>query len=426
MPSVRADDLIYAERLDKFGYLGASIEHYKTWSSRIIIELFLMFFSKHFILWKLLNSMVMLGTVLMIGKYIFKKLTAKNILMVFSVYCLIPLIIMGETGWLATTLNYQWPVAFCLFVFYPFFQRLNGEEINKKIFWSGLPLLFVAANQEQVNICFFTLTSILLIYLFYKGKSDYKLIFPTLISFIELIFSLITPGNALRTTQEISKWFPQYEQFGLIKKLDLGISSFGKPFFIDTNILFLLLFSLVFVLVYQKNKNYYVRMLVAFPFFLNMIVYFGNTMGESFTYIRGNQRAQVWSTSNLNHLFTDTGTNLSLFHPGTWLATFLILGLFFCLLMGIYLGFNNKQTASFLVLIMLMGFCSRVMLGFSPTVWASGMRTYYILYMVVAVLVLMVMKELMKDLSIKKAEFLQLALTMVGICTMVLTIINRS
>lgn len=70
-------------------------------------------------------------------------------------------------------------------------------------------------------------------------------------------------------------------------------------------------------------------MLVAFPFFLNMIVYFGNTMGESFMYIRGNHRAQVWSTSNLNHLFTDTGTNLSLFYPGTWLATFLILGLFF-------------------------------------------------------------------------------------------------
>ncbi|MDK8205493.1 DUF6056 family protein [Enterococcus faecalis] len=44
MPTVRADDLVYVNRLDKLGYLGASIEHYKTWSSRVIIELFLMFF----------------------------------------------------------------------------------------------------------------------------------------------------------------------------------------------------------------------------------------------------------------------------------------------------------------------------------------------------------------------------------------------
>ncbi|BDP77045.1 hypothetical protein EfmAA242_12730 [Enterococcus faecium] len=45
MPTMRADDVVYASRLDELGYLGASIEHYKTWSSRIIIELFLMFFS---------------------------------------------------------------------------------------------------------------------------------------------------------------------------------------------------------------------------------------------------------------------------------------------------------------------------------------------------------------------------------------------
>lgn len=44
MPSFRADDLVYSNRLDQLGYLGASIEHYKTWSSRIIIELFMMFF----------------------------------------------------------------------------------------------------------------------------------------------------------------------------------------------------------------------------------------------------------------------------------------------------------------------------------------------------------------------------------------------
>lgn len=96
MPTVRADDLVYVNRLDKLGYLGASIEHYKTWSSRVIIELFLMFFSKHLMLWKLLNSTIMTGSIVLLCKYVFNKLYSKNLLLVFSIFCLIPLTIMGK------------------------------------------------------------------------------------------------------------------------------------------------------------------------------------------------------------------------------------------------------------------------------------------------------------------------------------------
>ena len=83
--------------------------------------------------------------------------------------------------------------------------------------------------------------------------------------------------------------------------------------FLDMNILFLLLFFLIFLLTYRKCQNYYVRILTALPFFLNLIIYFGNTMGQSFTYVNGNKRAMIWSSSNLNNLFTELGTKLSLF-----------------------------------------------------------------------------------------------------------------
>ncbi len=57
---------------------------------------------------------------------------------------------------------------------------------------------------------------------------------------------------------------------------------------------------------------------------------------------------------------------------------------------------------------MIMGFCSRLIMGFSPTVWASGMRTYYILYVVIAILVLMAVKELMKSMSVQKMNLCNL------------------
>lgn len=425
MPTVRSDDLVYAERLDKWGYLGASLDHYRTWSSRIIIELFLMFFSKHFTLWKLLNSTVMLGNVILLCKYVFEKIGVKNLMIVSSIYCLIPLTVMGETGWRATTLNYQWPVTFCLLVFYPFYQLLRDEKINMKIYWISIPLLIFSANQEQVNVCFFALTSIVTVYLLFKKNYSYKLLVFSVISFIELIFSLTTPGNSVRATQEVGRWFPQYEHFNFLNKLDLGISSFGKPFFLDTNILFLLLFFLTFTMTYMNCHNYYLRLVSALPLFLNLIIYYGNTVSTGFINVGGNSRSLIWSSSNLNNLFTKTGTKLSFSYPGTWVATLLILGLMICLLLGIYLSFTNKKIALFLSLLMVMGFCSRVIMGFSPTVWASGMRTYYILYVVVAIVVLMFIRELIKKLNYQKTELLQISLTMLGICTIILTVINR-
>ncbi len=70
----------------------------------------------------------MLGNVILLCKYVFEKIGVKNLMIVSSIYCLIPLTVMGETGWRATTLNYQWPVTFCLLVFLPFLPTFKRRE----------------------------------------------------------------------------------------------------------------------------------------------------------------------------------------------------------------------------------------------------------------------------------------------------------
>lgn len=130
-------------------------------------------------------------------------------------------------------------------------------------------------------------------------------------------------------------------------------------------------------------------------------------------------------SENLDKLFSKTGTNLSLFNSSTWIATFLVMGLLGCLIVGIYVSFTEKKVATFGMLLLLMGFCSRVIMGFSPTVWASGVRTFYIMYMVAAILVLMLLKELSKSLKINKMEFVQFSISTIGICTFILTVLNR-
>lgn len=425
MPTNRSDDLVYLHRVNNMGYIGASIDHYKNWSSRIIIEFFLMFFSKHFLLWSFFNTSIMILTVFLMCKYTCKKSNIQNILMVFSVYCMIPLTVMGETGWRATTLNYHWPVTFALVAFYPFYQLLNNQTISLNSYYISIPMLIFAANQEQVNACYFTLTILLSIFLYLNNKYNIKLLLLSSISFFELIFTFTAPGNSVRKLVETNNHFLKFSNFSLINKIDLGISSFGKPFFLDTNIIFLILFFLVSVIGYLKFQNYYLRLVSSIPLFFNLIIYLGNTTKLGFINVSGNSRAMIWSSNNFDKIFSNTGTKLSFYYPGTWIATLLICGLFICLFFSLYFAFENKKKAVFSCLLLLMGACSRIIMGFSPTVWASGMRTYYILFIISSLIVLLLLEEAQQILSTNKSEHIKFCVTLLGISTFILTILNK-
>ena len=84
----------------------------------------------------------------------------------------------------------------------------------------------------------------------------------------------------------------------------------------------------------------------------------------------------IWSSSNLNNLFTELGTKLSLFYPGTWIATLVVLALLLCLIVGIYLSFDNKKTYFFSYFDD-NGICSRLIMDF---LHSMGFRNADVLY----------------------------------------------
>lgn len=424
MAELIGDDPSYLDRLNTLGYVEASIDHFKNWSSRILIEAALMFFSNYFYLWLLINTAVMVGTVWIINKYTTAKMTAQTLLFTFGLYCMIPLNLMREAGWVATTLNYHWSVCFALFAFYPFYQKMKKEKLSVPMFLLTIPLLIFSSNQEQINLCFFAFTALVSIYLIRKRRYDIRLLISSLISFAGIVVFLLAPGNKVRTALETKERFPAFADFTFFNKVDVGISSFGKPFFIDSNILFFLLFSLVAFLVFQNSQNYYGKILAALPAGMSFIVYLGGTMESGFVHYASNKIGDIFSTKGLENWFLTTGTRLSLRNPGTWIATLLVLGLLVCLIYGLWMSFADPSKIVLAVLILLMGFFSRVMMGFSPTVWASGVRTYYIVFISALMLILMLVDELRKS-SEKAANALSFIAAVMGVCTLILTVFNK-
>lgn len=213
MSTASGDDLTYLNRLNSLGYIKASVEHYNTWSSRIIIEAVLMFFSKYFILWKIVNAAIMTGTIWFLNKFTMSEITSRNLLLSFGLYSMVPLTVMREAGWVATSLNYHWAFFFALVAFYPFYQKLNKKKITKPVYIFSIFSIIYASNQEQINLCFLVFTFLLSIYLIKIHNYEWKLSILSFISVIGVVVFLLSPGNASRVNGETQNRFPEFANF---------------------------------------------------------------------------------------------------------------------------------------------------------------------------------------------------------------------
>ncbi|MDK0511518.1 hypothetical protein OHN13_14440, partial [Enterococcus faecalis] len=61
----------------------------------------------------------------------------------------------------------------------------------------------------------------------------------------------------------------------------------------------------------------------------------------------------------------------------------LLTGLAFLYVIGIFAASNNYLEFLSVTFLLILGVGSRIMMGFSPTIWVSGSRTYYFTYVLI-------------------------------------------
>ncbi|MDP4089336.1 MAG: hypothetical protein Q8930_08735 [Bacillota bacterium] len=83
----------------------------------------------------------------------------------------------------------------------------------------------------------------------------------------------------------------------------------------------------------------------------------------------------------MNTYFVIAKIQTSLKEHGTVPVVDIVLALiFFAILISLYLIFENKRYSILAVFIILLGLGSRMVMGFSPTIWASNTRTFIFMY----------------------------------------------
>jgi hypothetical protein len=190
-----------------------------------------------------------------------------------------------------------------------------------------------------------------------------------------LVFALTCPGNEVRTEQETQTWFPSYESISLPERVELGFSSMMKILFLHQNVFCTAFCAVIAISLCKRHSRLWRRILAWIPVGFSLI--FGLCGGFLSKIIQPIAWVNGWVGM--------TGTGLLITRPLTWIPDLVFIGLLICLLISLYGAVDDRRLFWLFFFLLTVGAASRVAMGLSPTVWASGERTCFFLYVCMAV-----------------------------------------
>ena len=374
------------------------IYRYNNWSSRLIIDGMMIMLCKNvkYKVFCVLNAATYVVMTIIISK-IFNKEQNKNInIFLCFLVLLYPLSHLGSAGYIATSINYLLPLTCLFYSMYVVLQIINNKKFSKISYIIAIITTLIACNMEQTCITFVALLFFIEIFSIIKKKDKKKnwyIIVLFAIAIIELIFIAKCPGNSVRYNSEIKARYNNYANYGLKEKIYLGIIPTASEI-LNQKIIFTVFALLLMIYTFGKSKNKILRTLsvIDFSFFLLMGTF------SNLTKTIYQNSSKFFEIINSQDIY---GNSIAL--PNL-ICLAIILFVSLSLIYLLYEVFDHKLEYP---LILIVGFASRIMMGFSPTIFASCSRTAIILYFSALVLSLIIYRELYNDKNIKEKKIIE-------------------
>lgn len=388
------DDIFFKNIINEENNIIQYLEQrYNIWSSRLIIETVLVTLAKfELTIWKFLN----IGIYMILAKSISKICSKENNKIINYIICglllLIPIPALNNTGWIATTTNYLWVASLGMYTLSIIINYIRDIKIQKLEYILYLLATLYAVNQEQMAAAIFAVFGVFICFeLIKKGykyviKNEKFLIILFIITILSLVFILTCPGNAVRKEDEVKRWYPEYASFGLLEKVELGLTSTMKCFVLNTNNIFIIFTLSILVGVCILNKSKWSKILAAIPFiasifnacFVDYIVALSSSITSVIEVFRADQLIMSLNQISIKYLFV-------------------MLGYAFILLLipvGIYNIFKRSIKSYVCIGIYFLGLATRFVMSFSPTIFASGERTFMFLYISFIVCTVIILEKI--------------------------------
>jgi len=339
------------------------VDRYFTWSSRIIIELCVVFLSKiNFLIWGIFNTIIYTLVGVMLSKLLVKSNNREMNYFIAGMMLIYPFYHLATAGWVTTCTFYLYPL-FCLIYCFLIIKKIfEGKRILWYEYLFYAATLLYASSMEQVAVIMAMLFAFLLVYN-YRHIVGISLI----VNIAQIINAVICPGNNLRVLEETHN-LPIFAEFTLFDKLNIDFCSTMINFLTSFDAVFLMFISLLFLTIMFKYRNYKPRFIAIIPLLIWIIL------------------MPIRALSKIGYIKSIPSETL-------WLSLALLI-IFLLILYSVIRAFDKSEIRAVLF-ILATGFISRMLMGFSPTVYASSYRTFiYMYFSLIICLIILVNKQL--------------------------------
>lgn len=363
------DDLYYMHTLDDMGLWSFLFNRYNTWSSRVVSEsLGALLLAFPTFVWKILDIAVWSMILVSLVKFCDDESSDSTYAILLSLILIYPFEHMGTAGWAITNIFYSWPLLFTLIILIVLKRFFYGKKVllTQKVI-CVLSVMFCGTTEQSWIVITALCVGLIIYNLLIKRKQYFPWMILSL-NFVNLAIITLSPGSKNRMVIEAGKYMPEFFTLTLIDKINAGIISTMSFFLLRFDVIFFLFCIVIVFNVNEKIKNVYIQTLTMIPCIINILFgLFSTELSRSYH--------QIIFLLNENLI---NANNYERFN--SYIPLLIYLWIICILVMGIYISFDDKKIAFMNIFILGAAFCSRIAMGFSPTLYASAERTFIFAY----------------------------------------------
>lgn len=356
------DDHFFSTALSKYSIFQILQIRYNTWSGRILIEAFLM---------KTINIplfpqiAISLSCVLLALSV--AKLASNDSRVTIPFIALSMLLFLSDfhtnrqaTLWITGAYNYIIPISIGLYAITIYLDK--DQPIFKRL--SSCILVFLASNNEQFAVtAIIAMTAMLIAKFKAKGLTAYDAAFTASLLCGGAIV-LAAPGNVVRLHSEIINWMPDFDNYGILYKLSVGVDRISNQINFNDNFLFIICCGVTVAYLLLQKNNCLTRTLLTTIITLKIVTFL----------------LSFYPTSPVNNIFRYENyiSPISWGYPSIYASYLTNLMTLSSVLITCLIASRTKFEAIKISVVLLCGVLSALMIGFSPTAYASGTRVMFI------------------------------------------------
>lgn len=366
----------FAHALDSQSLFSYLAMRYRTWTSRLVLEAFEATLSRHMTTWRICDTLVwilmMISLSMLLGCFPKKgdaeeqtrRKSAMNWIIAAGILCY-PIIEMSSAGWISTMMVFAWTLSFGLYALTIPVRLLRGEKIGIVSYICGTLAMIYACNAEQSAAVLFGILLLLALYDFIQRKRIAPMLLVFLgIDALGLLFVLTCPGNKARSGAEISDGIRDFAMLSKADKVYLGFFDTMKNL-LSYNRLLLFVTVFLFVLTVMKTKRILPSAIALTPLLITMRAGTVGSFFQNYLYVLDSE--ELLGTENY-------------MQPKAYLTVVFYLVFLTCFAMTIAILSESRAEWLMLTAVFVLGLLSRVVMGFSPSLYASGTRTMIYLH----------------------------------------------